>query len=71
MKQTMLVKTDLIKMGFGPSQSADLIRRAKALMVQKGFIYYNSKRLGRVPVSAVEEILGVKLEISEVGTVHA
>ncbi|KRL04919.1 MULTISPECIES: DUF3173 domain-containing protein [Lactobacillaceae] len=54
-----LTKKELIAIGFGPSQSADIIRRSKRLMVSKGFGYYTSKRLGRVPVKAVEEVLGI------------
>ncbi|EJE1920450.1 DUF3173 domain-containing protein [Listeria monocytogenes] len=65
MKQTMIIKDDLINLGFSPYQSSDLIRRGKALMIQRGFTYYNSKRLGRVPISAVEEILGVSLEVKQ------
>jgi hypothetical protein len=30
-------------------------------MVQKGYGFYNTKKLGRVPVEAVEEILGITL----------
>lgn len=40
--------------------------QSQALMVQKGFAYYNSKGLGQVPVEAVEEILGTKLNFEEV-----
>lgn len=56
-------KNDLIKLGFGNYQAYMLIKQAKALMVQKGFAYYSSKGLGQVPVEAVEEILGTKLDI--------
>ena len=62
-----IYQQDLINIGFGNYQAYDLIRRAKALMVQKGFAYYASKGLGRVPVEAVEEILGTKLNIEEEG----
>ena len=43
----------------------------EAIMVEKGFSYYLNKRLGLVPVSAVEEVLGMKLETlgKEVGIV--
>lgn len=61
-----ITKNELLALGFGPSQSADIIRKAKCLMVSKGFIYYTSKRLGRVPVVAVEEILGVKIDITNI-----
>ncbi|EGO2693651.1 DUF3173 domain-containing protein, partial [Enterococcus faecalis] len=41
-------------------------RKAKYLMVNKGYSYYASKRLGRVPVSAVEEILGFRIIMEHV-----
>ena len=62
----MIKKNDLLEMGFGVSQSSDIIRKAKRLMVNKGYGYYNNRRLGCVPIEAVEEILGVHLEKPEV-----
>lgn len=56
-----ITKNELMALGFGISQSSDIIRKAKKLMVNKGFAYYDNKRLGRVPVKAVEEILGLKI----------
>lgn len=56
-----ITRKDLIDLGYGPSFSRDIIREAKCLMVQKGYGFYNTKKLGRVPVEAVEEILGITL----------
>lgn len=57
-----ITKMELMELGFGPSQSSDIIRKAKYLMVNKGYGYYSSKKLGRVPVTAVEEILGFNIK---------
>ncbi|CAM3222635.1 DUF3173 domain-containing protein [Vagococcus fessus] len=65
-----ITKKDLMEMGYGPSQSQDIIRRAKYLMIAKGCVYYSSKRLGRVPLTAVEEILGLSFEESSKGAVN-
>ena len=51
-------KDDLIELGFKPATSAEIIRRAKYLMVKDGFDFYSNKRLGRVPITAVEKIIG-------------
>lgn len=59
-------KKDLMQLGFSDYQGMMLIKQAKALMVQKGYAYYASKGLGRVPVEAVEEILGTKLNFDGV-----
>lgn len=40
---------DLIKLKFKENQAHDIIRRAKKLLVQKGYGYYNGKRIGAVP----------------------
>jgi len=55
----------LIKLGYGPSFSADIIREAKKLMIAKGHTYYQSKKLDRVPKEAVEELLGITLPDTE------
>lgn len=63
---TMVTKNELQEIGFGPSQSSDIIRKAKCLMVKKGYGYYNNRRLGCVLMEAVEEILGISLSESQV-----
>lgn len=60
-----ITKYELQRMGFGPSQSADIVRRAKLYLVNKGYGYYSSKRLGRVPLSSVEHILGFPIDTKE------
>lgn len=60
-----ITRKDLIDLGYGPSSSRDIIREAKCLMVQKGYGFYNTKKLGRVPVEAVEEILGISISQSD------
>ena len=60
-----ITKHELQKMGFGPSQSADIVRRAKLYLVNKGYGYYSSNRLGRVPLSSVEHILGFPINTKE------
>ncbi|NAA53769.1 DUF3173 domain-containing protein [Enterococcus faecalis] len=54
-------KEELMNLGYGKYQAEDIIRKAKAIMVSKGYSYYLNKRLGRVPVSAVESVLGIEL----------
>lgn len=63
----MITKVELERLGFGTSQSSDIIRKAKRLMVNKGFGYYDNRRLGRVPVEAVEEILGTEIVFEKQG----
>lgn len=67
-----ITKYELQQMGFGPSQSADIVRRAKLYLVNKGYGYYSSRRLGRVPLSSVEHILGFPIDTKELeGKNHA
>ena len=55
-------KNDLVKCGFGPYQAYMLIKQAKAIMVQRGFAYYKSNGVGKVPKEKVEEIHRTNLE---------
>ena len=48
-----VTKRDLIELGYGPSFAADIIKKAKELMVEKGHTYYQSRKLDRVPKEAV------------------
>ena len=56
-----VTKKDLIALGYGTSFSADIIRKATKLMIEKGHTYYQSRKLDRVPKEAVEELLGITL----------
>lgn len=55
-----ITKKDLVALGYGTSFSADIIKKSKELMIQKGHTYYRSRKLDRVPREAVEELLGIK-----------
>ncbi len=57
-----VTKKDLVALGYGTSFAADIIRRAKLLMVEKGYVYYTTRKLDRVPVGAVEELLGITID---------
>lgn len=61
MKST-ICKNDLLSLGYKPHTAMMIIRQAKQIMVQKGYPFYNNKRLGYVPRDVVEEIIGVSLE---------
>lgn len=58
---TVVNKDVLVKLGYPPTTAQNIIRQAKAVMVQKGYSFYNNKRLGRVPKEVVEEIIGTKI----------
>ena len=57
----IVTKEELMNLGYGKYQAEDIIRKAKATMVSKGYSYYLNKRLGKVPVSTVESVLGIEL----------
>ena len=52
---------DLVKLGYAKATAQQIIRQTKLNMVQQGYTIYNNRRLGTVPIEAVEEILGFKL----------
>ena len=58
MENNTVTKKDLISLGYRENTAAELIRQAKRSMVQQGYEFYTNRRLGRVPVAAVEAISG-------------
>lgn len=52
---------DLIEMGYKQYTAMQIIHQARKLMVNKGYSFYDRKRLMVVPKSAVSEVLGVEL----------
>lgn len=52
---------DLIEMGYKQYTTMQIIHQARKLMVNKGYSFYDRKRLMVVPKSAVSEVLGVEL----------
>lgn len=63
-KMTVTAK-DLTKQGFTKSTSQNIIRQAKASLVTEGISLYDNKRIGIVPIHAVEKIIGFKLSEME------
>ena len=56
-----ITKKDLVELGYGNSFATEIIRECKKLMIEKGHTYYQSRKLDRVPIEAVEELLGITL----------
>lgn len=52
---------DLVTLGYAKATAQQIIRQTKLKMVQQGYTIYNNRRLGNVPIEAVEDILGFKL----------
>lgn len=52
---------NLRQLGFGDNQARRIIRIAKKKLVERGFAFYNGKRVGLVPAQAVAEVIGIPL----------
>lgn len=61
MQNKTINKNDLVRLGYTKHTAIGIIRQAKQIMVKQGYAFYNNRRLGRVPINTVEEILGVSL----------
>ncbi|WKF85123.1 DUF3173 family protein [Lacticaseibacillus pantheris] len=59
-----ITKKDLMVLGYGEYHSKQIIRMAKVSLVQQGYKFYDSTRVGRVPTKTVEDILGYELSWS-------
>lgn len=65
MMNTTINKQDLIELGYKKHTAESIIRQAKQIMVQQGYVFYNNRRLGRVPTCTVENILGISLPLNK------
>ncbi|WP_054639875.1 DUF3173 family protein [Lactococcus fujiensis] len=62
-----ITKSDImILTGYSTTQAQNILRKAKDFMVSEGFVWYSNKRVSRVPIQAVEAILGYKLDTENV-----
>jgi hypothetical protein len=58
----LVTAKDIMKLtGYSKTQSQRLIRVAKSILVSNGFNWYSNKRVGRVPIKTIEDILGFEL----------
>ncbi|QIW56885.1 DUF3173 family protein [Pseudolactococcus raffinolactis] len=58
-----ITRQDLVSLGYQSETARKIIAQAKSILINRGYLFYDNKRLGRVPVNVVEEILGVQLEV--------
>lgn len=54
-----VTKKDLVALGYGNSFATDIIRLAKIRMVEKGYPFYSSRKLDRVPAEPSRSFLGL------------
>lgn len=58
----LINKTDIMKLtGLTESQTKKLIRNAKQRLTSQGFDWYSNKKIGKVPLKTIEELLGIEL----------
>lgn len=58
-----ITRQDLVSLGYQSETARKIIAQAKSILITRGYLFYDNKRLGRVPINVVEEILGVQLEV--------
>ncbi|WP_449449209.1 DUF3173 family protein [Streptococcus suis] len=56
-----VTKDDLVKLGFSKGTSIRIIREGKQIMVNRGFSVYSNKRIGNIPATLAEEMLGIPI----------
>ena len=58
-----ITRQDLVQLCYKSETSRKIIAQAKSILIKRGYIFYDNKRLGRVPVEVVEEILGLHIKL--------
>ena len=57
----IITKDFLVELGYSLSESVKIIRLTKEKLVNEGYDYYKGRKVGRVPIKAVEAVLGYEL----------
>ena len=58
-----ITRQDLVQLGYKSETSRKIIAQAKSILIKREYIFYDNKRLGRVPIEVVEEILGLHIKL--------
>ncbi|MGT2716489.1 DUF3173 family protein [Streptococcus respiraculi] len=58
-----ITKADLVALGFSNGTSKSIIRQGKELLVARGFKVYQNKRIGTIPVTVANELLGFDISL--------
>ena len=56
-------KNDLVALGFSEGTSKRIIRQCKKLLVTRGFNVYQNKRIGTIPATIANELLGFDISV--------
>lgn len=56
-------KNDLVALGFSEGTSKRIIRQGKKLLVTRGFNVYQNKRIGTIPATTANELLGFDISV--------
>lgn len=56
-------KNDLVALGFSEGTSKRIIRQGKKLLVTRGFNVYQNKRIGTIPTTIANELLGFDISV--------
>ena len=56
-------KNDLVALGFSEGTSKRIIRQGKKLLVTRGFNVYQNKRIGTIPATIANELLGFDIAV--------
>lgn len=49
-----ITRQDLISLGYKSETARKVIAQAKSILITRGYLFYDNKRLGRVPTDVVE-----------------
>ncbi|EEI13389.1 hypothetical protein HMPREF0348_0095 [Enterococcus faecalis TX0104] len=55
-------RQDIIKLGFSQYYADKIFKECKTLLITKGYSFYKNKKIKRIPVSIIEEVLHISWE---------
>lgn len=58
-------RQDIIKLGFSRYYADKIFKECKVLLITKGYSFYRNKKIKRIPISAIEELLHISWKEEE------
>ena len=55
-------RQDIIKLGFSQYYADKIFKECKTLLITKWYSFYKNKKIKRIPVSIIEEVLHISWE---------
>lgn len=55
-------RKDIVNLGFSQYYADKIFKECKALLIKRGYTFYEQSKIKRIPISVIEEVLHISWE---------